>query len=1094
MENKKTKSIKWHVSILALIVFCITLIPVPQNVTKAGTITVSPVLDGENNTVTFYYENDSATNVCLAGDMNGWSATETPMTKDENGIWSITLDIPEEQNGYAYKYVVDGSWIADPLNKETVGDGFGGQNSYVKFLLVTKASAPILNSDGSITFSYKDNKASSVSVAGDMNDWNDKVTPLTKNEYGVWTTTFTPGEGTKSITYKYVVDGSWVADPLNTETVGDGFGGVNSIFYIGEPPKVEYKTIELKYVREDKDYSGWCLWTWATSNKDGQVDFTVEDGVAIARFQVGKDAKSVGFKIMKDDWAKVDYDSDRYIPVDQDMDITKVTVTSGVGDIFVVPAIDECVIDNGKIVFKYRDKDLYLESKQDELKSVKLVITAPGSSKQEEVEMNYDEKNEYFGTEYSNLVEGTYKYKFAITDKDGKTTYTDEKTVDYVKKSITVSASISDKAVDYDDNAIIEVTLGGNDGNIDSIRNIYLDLSEVGGPSEVKMDKTLLSNYKLSQTFGINSSTTAGTKTIGVKVVDINGEEVSTTATVNVKSRTMIDEYDFSFDEAIIYQLLTDRFNNGDTSNDDPNGNNYDKTAPFTYHGGDYQGIIDKIDYLKELGVNTLWISPIVENTDVSQGQDKKGGQYSYHGYWAKSFENLDLHFGDEEKLKELIDVAHDNGIKIMVDVVLNHAGYGTESIFGDMLRSESGNDVLTEASSGLPDFKTEDPVVRAQLIKWQTDWLTKLKTEKGNSIDYFRVDTVKHVDDATWKEFKTSLTNVDSDFKLIGEYYGADVNTDGAQLENGQMDALLDFGYNELATNFVKGNISEVSTALDARADKITNTYLLGQFLSSHDEDGFVTAVDGDTSDEITDEDRAMGMVAASLQLTDKGTPVIYYGEELGLSEKNSFDDGDPNRYDMNFDLLETEVGEKTYNHYKKLLSIRNEYSAVFAKGDRQTILADDDNGLTIFTRNYGDQSVLTMLNIGEEALQIEFDLEGFEGTEFEDLYSNTNYVVNEDGKLIVTVPAASEGGTLVFASEDVSFDEEIKPENPSVDVDQEGNGTTTNNNSNNSATSNQTKTSDTNISLILIISILFIASATLVVFSKKRVNSNSK
>ena len=99
MENKKTKSIKWHVSILALIVFCITLIPVPQNVTKAGTITVSPVLDGENNTVTFYYENDSATNVCLAGDMNGWSATETPMTKDENGI-NFTIG---EYAGYIIK-------------------------------------------------------------------------------------------------------------------------------------------------------------------------------------------------------------------------------------------------------------------------------------------------------------------------------------------------------------------------------------------------------------------------------------------------------------------------------------------------------------------------------------------------------------------------------------------------------------------------------------------------------------------------------------------------------------------------------------------------------------------------------------------------------------------------------------------------------------------------------------------------------------------------------------------------------------------------------------------------------------------------------
>ena len=120
-----------------------------------------------------------------------------------------------------------------------------------------------------------------------------------------------------------------------------------------------------------------------------------------------------------------------------------------------------------------------------------------------------------------------------------------------------------------------------------------------------------------------------------------------------------------------------------------------------------------------------------------------------------------------------------------MVDVVLNHAGYGMKEEeansnasnyptnsdrekFEGMFREVAGSDFVTEELSGLPDFKTEDPEVKP-FLKWQTDWIEKSKTEKGNTIDYFRVDTVKHVEDATWKQFKNELTNIDSDFKLIG-------------------------------------------------------------------------------------------------------------------------------------------------------------------------------------------------------------------------------------------------------------------------------------------------------------------------------------
>ena len=149
---------------------------------------------------------------------------------------------------------------------------------------------------------------------------------------------------------------------------------------------------------------------------------------------------------------------------------------------------------------------------------------------------------------------------------------------------------------------------------------------------------------------------------------------------------------EFDFDEAVVYFLLTDRFYNGDPTNDDPNGENYDVSHPETYHGGDLQGIIDKLDYIQALGVNTIWVSPIVDNINfnVRHGKD---AQYGYHGYWAKDFTTVDEHIGDIETLKMLVDAVHDRGMKLMVDVVINHAGYGMKE---------------TDQNPGIPNFPTK--------------------------------------------------------------------------------------------------------------------------------------------------------------------------------------------------------------------------------------------------------------------------------------------------------------------------------------------------------------------------------------------------
>lgn len=466
------------------------------------------------------------------------------------------------------------------------------------------------------------------------------------------------------------------------------------------------------------------------------------------------------------------------------------------------------------------------------------------------------------------------------------------------------------------------------------------------------------------------------------------------------------------WDEEIIYMVMTDRFFDGDPTNNNP-GNiegSYDKDHLEAYHGGDIKGIIDKVPYLKDLGITTLWITPIVKNIDTNMMADKGGKQYGYHGYWASDFTKIDPHLGTEEDLKNLIDILHENGIKLMVDVVINHSGYGTKNLgdFAGMHREVSGAGDVQSELAGLPDFLTEDKNVRDKIINWQVDWLRKLKTDKGNTIDYFRVDTVKHVDIDTMKDFKAAAIKEKPDFKMIGENFGASIFKDSGYLDPSMMDSLLDFEFKELAKNFVSGKISETEAKLVKRNQAISEEREMGQFLSSHDENGFLNVR---LSDDI-----GKFLVASSLQLTAKGQPVIYYGEEIGQSgKKDNFDKGifSENRYDFAWDKIEN---NEILNHYKKMISIRNAFPEIFAKGSRENLYMDED--VSVFIRSYGDKKVIIGLNTSDEAKDISFDYKT-EG-KIVDIYGNVKININGD-KISLAIPSRNEGGTVVLAQESI-------------------------------------------------------------------------
>lgn len=669
----------------------------------------------------------------------------------------------------------------------------------------------------------------------------------------------------------------------------------------------------------------------------------------------------------------------------------------------------EVLPKENKIAFYYRDDNALIE---DKLSDMNVSVDIDGK----EYPMTYNAENKRFEYNYNELKSGRTLYRYKVgeeyildkyNDKQEQKAGNDYSYIEYYKLNASIQAEVRNASFNYNENNVVKfkVNQDENDTKKMEVASASIDVSSLGGSSALAIVPDLQ-----AVTISATTDTTLGKKTLPIVVTDQYGNEYTTSVQVEVTARNKKNADDFDWDESVIYFMVTDRFFDGNESNNTASGEKtYGKNNAGLYHGGDFAGITQKLDYLENLGINTIWITPIVENipgvTVTDTGKEDVPYNAAYHGYWASDFTKLNPTLGTKEEFQTLIDQAHNRGIRIMVDIVVNHAGYDTD--FGDMIRS--GEDIVSgsdqkDSLSNLPDFRTEDPTVSAQLVKWQTQWV------KDFGIDYFRVDTVKHVENDTWAELKNALTEVDSDFKMIGEYAGGGYASNGNTLGTGEMDSDLDFDFNDQATNFVKGNISSVESFLTSRNSGLNNTYMTGQFLGSHDEDGFKKKLlDGGMAEDAA---TAASMVAASLQITAKGQPVIYYGEEIGLTGLNNYP-YQTNRYDFDWTMVNSD--NKTYQHYKKMLSIRNAYTDVFARGDRKTILASDENGYDIVSRSYKGTKLYVGLNIKDVAQTVEIPVSENNGTVLKDLYSGKTYTVS-NGKIKVIIPAATDGGTVVL------------------------------------------------------------------------------
>lgn len=773
---------------------------------------------------------------------------------------------------------------------------------------------------------------------------------------------------------------------------------------------LDYENPELK----EKDITP-QFYTWTSGYASVLTDFTYAGGdkwtVTIpAKPSCTKVDFCIALDSTGDPWIKDGGDHSVTFPSDQK--VIYASMKAGSEPEIAMPYNVGYEVDAEKqqVSYYYRDDTAFVDGT---LKNMTVAVDVNGT----EYPMTYNDATKRFEYVKSGLTDGKTHYRYiangayvvdAFNSNSEKYNNADYSYFEYYKLNATVTAEVMNKSFNYNENDVVKfkVEQDISDDKKLEVASASIDVSSLGGSSAMPIEPELQ-----AVTISATTDTTLGIKTLPITVTDQYGNKFSTTVDVEITDRVKENKKDFDWDEAVVYFMMTDRFFDGNESNNKASGADTYGENPGLYHGGDFAGVTAKLDYLQDLGVNTIWLTPIVKNIQgvavTDEGKDDVPYNAAYHGYWASDFTKLNPTLGTTEEFKTMISEAHKRGMRIMVDIVVNHAGYGTESTFADMIRDKSVSEGdIKSWQNGMPDFATENADVRAKLVEWQTAWM------KDYGVDYFRVDTVKHVDSTTWAALKNSTTEVNRSFKMIGEYFGAGYASNGSTLGTGQMDADLDFDFNDQATSFVSGNISSVEKFLSARNSALNNTYMTGQFLSSHDEDGFKAALmkgKGYTEDQAT----SAALVAATLQLTAKGIPVIYYGEEVGLSGLNNYP-YQTNRYDMDFSLATKD--NVTYQHYKTMLSIRNAYTDVFARGSRTLILSSDKDGYDVIARCYGDTTLYVGMNINDTAKEVKVPVSLAAGTEVKDLYSGATYTVGSDKTVTVTIPAAKDGGTVIL------------------------------------------------------------------------------
>jgi len=410
----------------------------------------------------------------------------------------------------------------------------------------------------------------------------------------------------------------------------------------------------------------------------------------------------------------------------------------------------------------------------------------------------------------------------------------------------------------------------------------------------------------------------------------------------------------------VIYLIMPDRFANGDPSNDDPAVSRglMDRATARYYHGGDLAGVRQRLPYLKSLGITAIWLNPIYENGNVLNRREVYDGKpiSDYHGYGAIDFYAVEEHFGNLNDFRDLVDAAHAQGMKIILDQVANHTGpyhpwvkdSPTPAWFNGTaekhlantwqvwtLADPHGNDAVRETTlkgwfaNILPDLNQDDPEVARYIIQ-NTLWWVGM-----SGMDGIRQDTWPYVPRRFWRDWMTALRREFPSLRVVGEVWdgnpalvsffeGGRTQFDGI---DDKVDMLFDFPlFYPIRRAFGEGGHLREVVQMLSRDRLYRDPASLVTFLGLHDVSRFMNDK-GATP--------AGLKLAYTFLLTTRGTPLLYYGDEIGLPGG-----GDPdNRRDYPGGWREdarnafeatgrTADEESIHAHLRTLLKLRAEQS----------------------------------------------------------------------------------------------------------------------------------------------------------------------
>lgn len=493
----------------------------------------------------------------------------------------------------------------------------------------------------------------------------------------------------------------------------------------------------------------------------------------------------------------------------------------------------------------------------------------------------------------------------------------------------------------------------------------------------------------------------------------------------------------FSSDDNI-YLIMPDRFANGDPSNDDPGVSRglYDRSKSRYYHGGDLQGIIQHLSYLKDLGVTALWLTPVYDNSNRLSGTGSQTFT-DYHGYGAVDFYAVDEHFGTLEKFRELVDRAHALGLKVIQDEVANHTGprhpwvhdaptlswfHGTAVKHlpnswrtWTLIDPRASSPVQASTLDGwfadiLPDLNQDDPEVARYLIQNTLWWIGR------TGIDGIREDTLPYVPRRFWRDWTAAIRrryprfNVagevfDPDPALVAFFQGGRARFDG--IDSG-IDTLFDFPLQFALRKVFTGQapISDLPKLL-AHDYLYNDSNRLVTFIDLHDLPRF-RHEPGATP-------QALQEVFTFL-LTTRGIPMLYYGDELGMTGGDDPDNrrdfpggwvGDRQNAFTPFGRDSSQQG--IYDHFQRMARLRGELEPL-RRGSLVPLLLEDQ--AYAFARVTREGSVLVIFNHSPALAALRIGLAGttiVDGAELNDALGRAPPVRVNAGVIEVRLPARS-------------------------------------------------------------------------------------